>query len=859
MTERAFTQSLDGTDWKLLHLMPREWEGQKVWDEHWEPEKAGQAVHSWLDGTVPGDVIADALDAGLIPHPYKDLNSRVCEWLSERDWIYRKDFTGPDLAAGEVLRLCFEGVDYACTVYLNGELLGTHEGMFAPFEFDVTKKVRTGKPNRLLVIVEHAPPVDLVQGQIGRTSKARLWKSRFAYWWDWCTRLIPVGVYRGVSLVRTGPVWIKDVWARPNVKIASSGADPQGQAIGTVDVQVQVGSAEGMQASMVRIELLDSEQVIASATADVVGETAHVANVKLTIANAKLWWPNGMGEQPLYTLRTTLLNGAAASDVHSQRVGLRTIRMVQNEGAKFNALPYTFEVNGKRLWARGWNWVPMDHMYGRDDGDAPPAQHPVKNRYDRALRLAAHAHCNLLRVWGGGLQESRKFYDFCDQLGILVWQEFPQSSSGIDNRPAEDPAYLEYVEARAREIVPQRRSHACLAVWCGGNELMEEDHTPVTDAHPALARIKAVVNELDPDRSWIPTSPSGPVWHSSIEKAGSGQMHDVHGPWKYAGTEKHYELFNAIDPLLHSEFGVEGAANLDTLHQFFSPQYQWPPDNTNPAWVHHASWWMQREMIESVFGKMTDLETHVRASQWLQAEGLRYGVEAHRRRTGHCSGVLPWQFNEAFPNACCTNAVDYLLTTKPVYWWVRQAYAPHAISLKYDRLTWKPGEHWTAELWAISSAPADEAYQWRLELYDLAGSRLLEAEGQINLAAEKAVMIKRVQQQLPQQAGIAAAFLWLKNAKNEVVAQNEYLFTSSQPAFESMLHSPEVSLRLRKENGALIVENECDFPALMVRVQSDELDLEHGYFCLAPKGSRRVAKEGSKCQVIAWNAPAVET
>jgi beta-mannosidase len=850
--------TLDGSDWNLLHMMPREWEQQKLWREEWEPEKTSPALHAWIKGTVPGDVIADALDASLIPHPYKDLNSRACEWLSERDWVYRKDFAGPELGAGETLRLCFEGVDYACVVYLNGELLGEHEGMFAPFEFDVTKRVRAGKSNRLLIVVQHAPHVDAVQGQVGRTSKARVWKSRFAYWWDWCTRLIPVGVYRSVTLVRTGPGWIQDVWVRPKIKLTFDGVPANATVSAALDVQVKAGGTIAAPGS-VRVQVLDGDRVVATAEGPLTGDSSAGATLNIPIPEPKLWWPNGMGEQPLYTVRTTLLAGGAVSDVQTHRVGLRSIELVQNDGAK-DALPYTFQVNGRRMFARGWNWVPMDHMYGRDHGDAAPAQHPVKDRYRRALNLAAHAHCNLLRVWGGGLQEARKFYDTCDELGILVWQEFAQSSSGIDNHPADDPEYLDYAEARVREIIPLRRNHACLAVWCGGNELIAPDFKPLSDATPVLGRIKSVVRELDPDRGWFPTSPSGPEWSTSVEKAGSGQMHDVHGPWKYAGLEKQYELYNAIDALLHSEFGVEGTANLDTLKQFFSPEYQWPPDRTNAAWVHHGSWWMQREMIEQVFGPMTELEAYVRASQWLQAEGLRYAIEAHRRRTGHCSGVLPWQFNEAFPNACCTNAVDYLLTSKPVYWWVRQAYAPQAITMKYDRLNWKPGEQWSGELWAVSSedhAADAGSHTWRVEMFDLHGARLQEAEGQVDLERDKPVMIKRLQQELAKDPGLMAAFLTLKNKAGVTVARNEYLFSSEEPAFRSMLKAPEVSLRLKQDGGNLLVENECDFPALMVRVIGDETELQHGYFMLAPKAARILGATRTKVKVEAWNAPAI--
>lgn len=848
MSERALILSLDGTDWQLLHLVPREWESRKVWEEEWSTRGGFPAVESWIRGTVPGDVISDAWEAELIPDPYVDMNSRACEWLSQRDWIYRKDFKVPELRPGERLRLCFEGLDFEGRVYLNGELLGEHSGMFTPFEFDVTTKVRTNTSNRLLVVVFHAPPVDVVQGQVGRTSEARLWKARFAYGWDWCTRLVPLGIWRSVRLVRTGPLILRDVWIRPVVDFAQWKAE--------ITITASVESLSPNEETSIQARLLSGGKEVARASG------AAGSSVRIDVPNPQFWWPNGMGDQPLYDVEVVAVSGGSVSDIYRTRTGLRDIRMVPNPGAPADVLPYTFQVNGRPLFIRGWNWVPLDHMYGRDQGDAaPPAGHPVSNRYQRLTEIAAHAHCNLLRVWGGGLLESEKFYNACDELGILVWQEFEHSSSGINNCPPTDKQYVDYVTTQARHWIPLRRNHPSLAAWCGGNELMDDAYAPLTDEHAALGALKSVVNELDPDRAWLPASPSGPEWSVSREKGGTGQMHDVHGPWKYDGPEGHYSLYNTVDPLLHSEFGVEGAANLGTLRRYLSEKYLWPPTEANPAWVHHGSWWLHLPLIEQLFGPVDTLEEFVEASQWLHAEGLRYAIEAHRRRTPYCSGTIPWQLNEAYPNAACTNAVDYLLNVKPAYWWIRQAYAPVSISLRYNRLTWEPGEEWEAEIWSVASYSQQGGCHWRAELFSLSGERLGTSHGSLDLEVEKPVRLAKLNQKLPHADSVLLVFLTLTSSDGELLASNDYLFSTASPPLKMLRNAPRVNLRVRSAGGHLLVHNESDVPALMVSVHAEGSSLPiAGYFSLPPSGSREVggASSASEYNITCWNADVVD-
>ena len=306
---------------------------------------------------------------------------------------------------------------------------------------------------------------------------------------------------------------------------------------------------------------------------------------------------------------------------------------------------------------KGWNWVPVDALYGV----------PRPEKVERLLRLAARSGANLVRVWGGGLLESEHFYDVCDELGLAVWQEFSQSSSGIESVPSTDSAFVDTLVGDARQVVPRLARHPSLAVWCGGNELDADDTSP------ALAALRAVVEELDPERTWLPTSPLGDA--------------DIHGPWEHQGLRRHNAFYD--EPrrcALHSEFGVEGMTNRGSHEALIAAEHRWPADRSNPVYEHLGAWWNNAPLVQESFGgRLRDLEGLRRASQWLQYDGLRYAVEA-RLRLG--IGVIPWQLNESYPNAWCTAVVDWHGVPKPAYWGVARAYRPDHPSAQFATYAW---------------------------------------------------------------------------------------------------------------------------------------------------------------------------
>jgi beta-mannosidase len=836
-------RSLSGPDWQLKDYIGEDWLGRRA--HHADTRD----TRLWRTATVPGTVHHDLWQNEEIPNPYVGRNTLLCEWVPQRTWVYRKSFHVEEALRGRQLRLRFEGVDYAARFFLNGEPLGQHTGLFEPVVVDVTDRVVYDADNLIAVVIDPAP---FEEPQIGYTSRVRNFKPRMNYWWDFCPRLIHLGIWDEVVLEVTGAVRVEALHARPRLAADHSRAD--------VDITATVWAAAPLRSTVTTTLRYNGEVVASHSAWQELQAGANTASVSLAVTDPHLWWPNGHGKPALYQAEVRVDEPSGAWDAREANVGLRTLAFAPNQPAHPGARPYTLVVNGRPLYIKGWNWVPMDVMYG--------VERPAKRR--RLLELAQRAHVNLLRIWGGGLIEKEAFYDECDRRGLLVWQEFIQSSSGVDNVPSASPDYVAILAAFARQVIPRRRNHPSLAIWCGGNELQAE--APLDETHPALAALHRVVKELDPDRLWLPTSSTGPVFENSIKNidADPHSLHDVHGPWEHQGLEQQYTLYNRTTSLLHSEFGVEGLTNARALAAVL-PDHQEPVSLDNPYWHHLGAWWVKERRWREMLGDWSSVDELLRATQFLQAEGLRYAIEANRRRKYQNSGTLPWQFNEPYPMAACTSAVDYFAEPKPVYYAVRRAYAPLLVSARFARQAWAGKTQFEAEVFANHSGQHALANaEYTAELRDMRGQVRARLADTTVLAPNAVTRLGTLRADLAGIDGDAFVLDLSLRAKGGRGAANRYCFSRTstiRPLLDLAPADIHVEADCVEHRWGVIVTNRGPVAALGVWLEDQRphpatgwLYADDNYFTLLPGESRTTLVEWDnvpvgerRLQVSGWN------
>ncbi len=442
--------------WKLMGTLP--W--QPDFSKWMSDGEMYPGLTDWIDASVPGCVYQDLFRAGLIDDPYFGVNSLACEWVANRWWLYRTSFSLTEDDLGEHLELTFHGIDYAAKIYLNGQLLGEHEGMFIPFSACINEAARPGK-NVLVCVLEHAP---FCAPQPGYTSKTHYLKSRFNYKWDFAARLVSLGLYDQVTLTAYPLASISGAYIRP----------VRHEEQWTLEIDLSVTSY--------RTGCAELSLSLSDPSGHPIPETPAVAlslseglseyHFSIQVKEPLLWWPNGYGDQPLYRLQARLLENGILSDEKSWNTGFRTLSYFHADGRE-DALAYGVCINGRRIYLKGTNIVPFDCMTGA----------VTRQKLHSQLGAAKDANINFFRIWGGGNIESEAFYELCDEMGILVMQEFTMSSSGCDDVPSRDPHFIALLERALTSQLPIKRNHLCLTFLCGGKKLawyaMRDAYAPV--------------------------------------------------------------------------------------------------------------------------------------------------------------------------------------------------------------------------------------------------------------------------------------------------------------------------------------------------------------------------------------------
>lgn len=635
---------LSSLEWSVAGYMPSSWTGRSMeLGFGLEPEVPP------LPAQVPGSVQGALRAAGLLPDWFEGLHSLACEWVEHCDWMFSARLPDEWFAAGRRFVLNCGGLDGNGVVIFNKKPVGTFANSFIPYDFDLSEHVRSS--GNELHLVFFLPPRWL--GQVGYTSRMKDWKPRFNYGWDWLPRLVQIGPWEPLILsVSEGPE-LAALRCRCEWDL--------GTGTGTLWAR---GELAGPEAGACRIHLAldDGTTVIRAA---VLSPAEFASGVTWTGLPVAAWWPNGAGPQPLYRLRCELLDAAGQRcDAASRRLGFKHVAWRPCAQAPAGADPWLCVVNGRPLFLQGVDWTPISPTFA----DLAP------ERYRHLVELYRELGCNVFRVWGGAFLEKDCFYDLCDELGLLVWQEFPLCSAGHENWPHEDEPSMDTLVAIAGSYIARRQHRVSLLMWCGGNELqgnLEGEKTgigrPVTLAHPLMQRWQALVEREDPGRRFVPTSASGPRFMAHAKDFGQGLHWDVHGPWTPPGaTPAEWSAYwQADDALFRSETGAPGASPADLIRRYSGGLPVLPATLGNPLW-RRFSWWLEWSTCLKELGREpATLEEYVAWSQARQAAALALAARACKERFPAIGGIIFWMGHDAFPCGANTSIVDFHGRPKP--------------------------------------------------------------------------------------------------------------------------------------------------------------------------------------------------
>jgi beta-mannosidase len=640
---RKQIHDLGKLEWKLSGFVPNVELVEKFTDIR---TKLDSEV-TLISAPVPGSVQMALLKAGVIPDWNIGLNARNIEWVENRDWVYQAALPDEWVGSGKKLVLHCLGLDYSGDIMLNGVSILPFACTFTPYSVDIAPFL---KPTGNLLQFRFAPPPRYL-GQYGATSQMKEWKARFNYYWDWTSRMVQTGI-----------------WDKVTLEVIQQSSIETMRCITDVEADLKHGSlrifgrVEGP--GKLRLSLCQNGEILRSE--DIDATSFNDGGVHwLALEPIELWWPNGMGSQPLYDVVAELLDGEGnLIEEQTRRVGFKHIEWRLTAGAPKDAEPYLCVANGKPFFLFGLDWAPI----------RPNFAEVLEEDYRKRMAIYRECNVNILRVWGGGFLEKQCFYDLCDEMGFLVWQEFPLSSSGLDNYPPDDAESIEELARIAKSYIERMQHHASLLLWCGGNELQDDFTGKVSPQpcltiknHPVFVRFAEILKEQDPGRRYLVTSPYGPRGYYEIKYAGKGVYWDAHGPWDFDGPVDGpwKELWANSDAMIHSEMGAPAASSVEMIRRYKGECKEFPCDHNNSLW-NRQPWWIDwPKFVLEQKREPANLEEFVAWSQKRQSDALVLAAKLLYAKYPACGGLIVWMGHDSFPCTSAPSLMDFEGTPRP--------------------------------------------------------------------------------------------------------------------------------------------------------------------------------------------------
>lgn len=637
--------------------------------------------NEWIDAKVPGTVFSDLMNAGLADNPfYRDNEDKIQDlFLEDYEYIREFEVLSSHLQNDEVT-LCCEGLDTLADVYLNKQLIANTDNMHRSYRFDIKNKLVAGINE--IHIVFHSPrkyiqsKADLsrLPSVLGNTGVDHIRKAQCAFGWDWGLSLPDSGIWKNIAIECNSTAVIDKFYItqqHENDKVTLQ-----------TNIDFKIWSDKPLNAEIIVVSP-DNKTFMAKGQVDLVNKKYTAA---IEITDPKLWWPNGYGEQPLYEVSMLLKDEDRVIDSQKVNIGLRTISLRREEDEWGKS--YEMVVNGQAIFIRGSNLIIEDSVISRYSSV----------RTEKMLKDCAEANFNCVRVWGGALYPYDDFYEACDKLGLIVYHDFMFACHAY---PVHE-AFLESVRGEIRDNVKRIRHHACLGLWNGNNEIETIIEMFVSTTEPLFQNIQArfkckldaaaeqlvkeeykklftevipeLLEELDPQTSYVRSSPSNDVFFERIENTGDSHYYIV-----FAGMESYRKQREKYFRFV-SEMGFQSYPSMKTIEAFTLPEERHP---YSPIMLKHQKGNNGNQTIEAYinrdFNVPEDFGLYVYASQIMAGEILKYSIEHMRRNRGRCMGVITWQLNDCWP-VVSWSGIDYFGRWKAQQYYSKRFYAPVLVS-----------------------------------------------------------------------------------------------------------------------------------------------------------------------------------
>lgn len=697
-------------------------------DKKWKMRVSGKAG-KWIRAVVPGSVYTDLLREGQMEDPFFKDNEDAALALMDNDFEYETVFDAPKsfLSCKDQI-LHFDGLDTVTDIFLNGVKLGSTDNMHRMYEFDI-KDIVKNKSNKLLVVfhsptryIEDAQKKDYVDGTSDAMSGfPHIRKTHSSFGWDWGAHLPDAGIFRPVYLIGSGSVRIESVQVhqkhvvaknvdreesvklsfKPELLINTDSLSDMDEIVSRLTYDVKVNGPDGEEYKSKEFKMFPSagkskfvsesvsvgksrpanEKMSCNLTLEMgslekaeglvgIRIAADKAREAISIDNAKIWWPRGYGEQPLYEVEVTVYEDGQKIDSWIRKIGLRTVDLNLHKGR--NAKDFAIRVNGTPIFAMGADYIPEDHLLGRVN----------KETTRSLLEKAAFANHNCIRVWGGGYYPEDWFYDICDELGLLVWQDMMFACAVYHLTKEFENSIVEEFKQNIRRL----RHHASLGLFCGNNEMesfvnvglwvhKKEEVRDYTIMYERI--IPELVSELAPLVSYWPSSPSS---GGAFDDPGCETRGDQHY-WDVWHGDKPFTEYRKFKFRFLSEFGFQSFPLRKTIDAITDD----PEDRNIFSYVmerHQRNGAANGKIInymQQTYRYPSDFDTQLYASHMLQADGIRLGIEHFRRYRGECMGAVVWQLNDCWPVASWSS-IDYCGRLKALHYAEKRAFAPLMIS-----------------------------------------------------------------------------------------------------------------------------------------------------------------------------------